>query len=208
MRELILDGIDLHKATASQITGKPVVEITKEERQHAKAVNFGYLFGMGIEKFQGYAYDVFGVKLTEAECKEYKAIYYKTFPEIAVYHKRMGRDIKKPNFTVKTALGRIIKPDRYADALNIPVQGSIGECTKMAENFLMEDYSSLMKEGLLINMVHDSIILDFPDEYAEEAGIALDKSMKLAWREISKSSLFHYHNLPMGVEVDIAMHFK
>ena len=57
-------------------------------------------------------------------------------------------------------------------------------------------------------MVHDSIILDFPTQYAEEAGIALEKSMKLAWREISRSQLFTYHDLPMQVETDIAMHFK
>ena len=208
MRELIMDGIDLHKAMASRVTGKRVEDITKEERQHAKAINFGYLFGMGIERFQGYAYDVFGVKLTELEAKEYKQVYYETFPEIKVYHSRMARQIKQPNFTVKTALGRVAKPDRYTDALNIPIQGTIAEATKMAENFLFEDYPSLMKEGMLINMVHDSIILDFPDKYAEDSSIALEKSMKLAWKEISKSGLFTYHNLPMGVDVDIAMHFK
>lgn len=208
MRDLIMDGIDLHKAMASKLTGKLLEDITKDERQGAKAVNFGYLFGLGIDKFIIYAYDTYGVKLNKQEAQEYKNIYYKTHPEIAMYHKQMAKNIKKHNYTVKTALGRVIAPDRYADALNIPVQGSIGECTKMAQNFLFEDYTSLMKEGLMINMVHDSIILDFPDEYAEEAGEALDKSMKLAWREISKSTLFHYHDLPMGVEVDIAQHFK
>lgn len=208
MRELIMDGVDLHKAMASKLTGKLLEDITKDERQGAKAVNFGYLFGLGIEKFMVYAYDTYGVKLNEAEAKEYKAIYYKTHPEIALYHKQMARKIKGLNFTVKTALGRVIKPDRYADALNIPVQGTIGETTKMAQNFMFEDYPSLMKEGMMINMVHDSIILDFPDRYVEDAADALEKSMKLGWREISKSRLFHYHDLPMEVEVDIAMCFK
>ena len=208
MRELILAGEDLHKAMASKLTKKSIEDITKDERQGAKAVNFGYLFGLGIEKFQTYAYDTYGVKLTEEESKEYKAIYYDTHPEIRTYHKKMAKNVKQHNYTVKTALGRVIHPDRYADALNIPVQGSIGETTKMAQNFLFEDYSSLMKEGMMINMVHDSIILDFPDKYVEDAADALEKSMKLGWREISKSSLFNYHDLPMGVEVDIAMHFK
>jgi len=57
-------------------------------------------------------------------------------------------------------------------------------------------------------MVHDSIITDFPTRYAEDAGDAVSKSMKLAWKEISKSELFNYHDLPIGVEIDIAMHFK
>jgi DNA polymerase-1 len=211
MRDLIMDGVDLHKAMASQLTGKLLEDITKDERQGAKAVNFGYLFGLGIDKFMVYAYDTYGVKLTKEEAQEYKAIYYSTHPEIALYHKQMARKVKQHNFTLKTALGRVIKPDRYADALNIPVQGTIGETTKMAENFLMEDYPSLMKEKvncMLINMVHDNITLDAHEDYAEDAADAVEKSMKLAWREISKSSLFHYHDLPMGVEVDIAMHFK
>lgn len=208
MRDLIMDGIDLHRAMASNLTGKPVSEITKEERQGAKAVNFGYLFGLGVDKFQIYAYDTYGVKLTEEEAREYKRIYYQAHPEIERYHSNMARNIKRHNFIVETALGRRVKPDRYADALNIPVQGTIGETTKMAQNFLFEDYPSLMKEGMMINMVHDSIVLDFPDEYAEEAGEALEASMKLSWREISKSKLFTYHDLPMGVEVDIARTWK
>lgn len=208
MRDLILEGVDLHKAMASKLTGKPIEEITKDERQGAKAVNFGYLFGLGVEKFRTYAYDVYGVKLSEKESEEYKSIYYKTHPEIARYHKKMAQNVKRKNFLVQTALGRVVAPDRYADALNIPVQGSIGETTKMAQIFLFEDYPSLMKEGMMINMVHDSIILDFPDEYAEDASDALDKSMKLGWKEISKSKLFNYHNLPMEVEVDVAMCFK
>ena len=208
MRDLIMDGIDLHKAMASKITGKLVEDITKVERQDAKAINFGYIFGMGTNTFQAYAYDKFEVEMTSDECVEYKAIYYDTYPEIKAYHLQMGKAIKKSGFLVHTALNRVVHPDRYADALNIPIQGTIGETTKMAENFLMEDYPSLMKEGMMINMVHDSIILDFPDEYAEDAGEALSKSMKLGWSEISKSKLFNYHNLPMGVDVDIALCVK
>jgi len=210
MRELIMEGVDLHKAMASEITKKPIEEITKDERQAAKAVNFGYLFGMGAEKFMHYAYDTYGVKMTIEEAKEYKAIYYDTHPAIADYHKQMGKNVKKPNFTVMTALGRVVHPQRYADALNIPVQGSIGETTKMSINYLYEDYASLMKEHdcQLINMVHDNDTGDAPNEYAEDMAHAIKSSMLLAWREISKSRLFHYHDLPMTVDVEIANHFK
>jgi len=208
MRDLIMDGIDLHKAMAAEVTGKAVENITKDERQHAKAINFGYLFGMGTERFQAYAYDTFGVKLTIAESKEYKNVYYKAHPAIARYHKEMARKIKGKEFTVETALGRVAKPNGYTDALNIPVQGTIGECTKMAINYLIEDYPKLMKEVMLINMVHDSIVIDSPDRYTDEVGEALSSSMKLAWANISKVKLFHYHSLPMGVDVDIGKRWK
>ena len=203
MRDLIMDGIDLHKAMASEVTKKPVSEITKAERQSAKAVNFGYLFGMGVERFQDYAYSTFGVKLTMDESAEYKQIYYSAHPAIAKYHKQMARAIKRSGHIVETALGRRVHPDRYADALNIPVQGTIGETTKMAINFLMEDHPKLMQEVMIVNMVHDSIVVDAPNEYVDAVGVALVDSMKLAWREISKSQLFHYHDLPIGVDVDV-----
>ena len=203
MRDLIMEGIDLHKAMASEVTGKAVENITKDERQHAKAINFGYLFGMGTERFQGYAYDVFNVKLTIAEAKEYKEVYYTAHPAIARYHKDMAKKIKGTNFVVETALGRRAKPDRYSDALNIPVQGTIAECTKMAINYLYEDYPALMAKVMLVNMVHDSIVIDTPDEYIEEVSEALTNTMKEAWKQISRSPLFHYHSLPMGVDVDV-----
>jgi len=208
-----MDGIDLHKAMASEVTGKAVEDITKAERQHAKAINFGYLFGMGTERFQTYAYDTFGVKLSLEESKEYKDIYYEAHPAIARYHRDMGRRIEKAKRTgiplvVETALGRRAKPKMYTDALNIPVQGTIAECTKMAINYLFEDYTDLMKRVMLINMVHDSIVIDTPDEYIEEVSEALTSSMKLAWRQISLSPLFHYHQLPMGVDVDVSKGWK
>ncbi len=208
MRDLIMEGIDLHKAMASEVTGKAVENITKEERQHAKSINFGYLFGMGTERFQAYAYDVFGVKLTLEEAKEYKEVYYTAHPAIARYHKDMAKKIKGTNFTVETALGRIVKPDRYSDALNIPVQGTIAECTKMAINYLYEDYEPLMEKVMLVNMVHDSIVIDTPDEHIEEVSSALKESMLEAWTQISKSPRFHYHELPMGVDVDVAKGWK
>ena len=203
-----MDGIDLHKAMASEVTGKAVENITKDERQHAKAINFGYLFGMGTERFQAYAYDTFGVKLTLEESKEYKEVYYTAHPAIARYHKETARNIKKSNFVVQTALGRKVKPDRYSDALNIPVQGTIAETTKMAINYLYEDYPNLMKEVMIINMVHDSIVIDTPDEYIEDVSEALDTCMKEAWRQISLSDKFHYHELPMGVDIDIGKEWK
>ena len=211
MKDLIMNGVDLHKAMASEITGKGIDDITKEERQSAKAVNFGFLFGMGTERFQAYAYDTFGVKLTESECEEYKEVYYTAHPAIKAYHKDMGKKMspkKKATCIVETALGRRVNPDRYMDALNIPVQGTIAECTKMAINYLYEDNPNLMKEVKLVNMVHDSIVIDTPDEHIDEVSQALVFAMKEAWREISKTPLFSFHELPIGVDVDISKEWK
>ena len=163
---------------------------------------------MGVERFQNYAYDVFGVKLTMDEAKEYKEIYYSAHPAIAKYHKTMARNIKKSEFVVETALGRRVKPNMYADALNIPVQGTIGETTKLSQIYLFEDYPKLMKEVMFVNTVHDSNVIDCPDEYIEDVSEALDTTMKQAWVEISKSPLFHYHQLPMGVDVEYGKGWK
>jgi DNA polymerase-1 len=214
LRELIKAGEDLHYAMAAVMTGKPIDRITKDERQAAKAVNFGLAFGMGIDRFIEYAYDTYGVKFTQIEAKRAKRLYYKAHPGIEVHHKKTAKNIENAKkgktgpVLVRTAMGRIVKPKQYTDALNIPVQGSIAEATKMAMNFLVEDYPDIMSKGMIINMVHDSVILDFPEEYAEEAAKALKESMLLGWKEMSKSSLFVYHDLPIKVDVDIANTFK
>jgi DNA polymerase-1 len=65
MQDAYRRGEDLHARTASLILGKPVVEVTKADRQLAKAVNFGLLFGMGWKSLRGYARANYGVELTD-----------------------------------------------------------------------------------------------------------------------------------------------
>lgn len=201
MREWILEGMDIHKATAVGLAKTTYEKVTKDERQAAKAVNFGLLFGMGVELFRDYAYYTYGVKFTMDEAQEAKDFYYRTHPGIKKYHQYIGKNVKRSTFTVETALGRVAGNRRYTEMLNIPVQGSIAEATKLSIHHFLQNNKALLKDNMVINMVHDSIVGDVRKEDTEEWAIAVNASMQYGWREVSKSDLFHYQDLPMGVEV-------
>lgn len=201
MREWILDGMDIHKATAVGLAKTTYEEVTKAERQAAKAVNFGLLFGMGVELFRDYAYYTYGVKFTLDEAQEAKDFYYRTHPGIKKYHQYIGKNVKRSTFTVETALGRVAGNRRYTEMLNIPVQGSIAEATKLSIHHFLQNNKALLKDNMVINMVHDSIVGDVKKDYVEDWAAAVNESMQYGWREVSKSDLFHYQDLPMGVEV-------
>jgi DNA polymerase-1 len=80
---------DLHTLTAKRITGKS--EVTKADRQTAKAVNFGLLFGLGARGLQSYAAAEYGLELTPAEAEQYRRRFFETYPALARWHKREGQ---------------------------------------------------------------------------------------------------------------------
>lgn len=207
MREWILEGLDIHKATAVGLAKTTYEEVTKAERQAAKAVNFGLLFGMGVELFRDYAYYTYGVKFTLDEAQDAKNFYYRTHPGIKKYHQYVGKNCKRSTFTVETALGRVAGNRRYTELLNIPVQGSIAEATKLSIHHFLQNNKALLKDNMIINMVHDSIVGDVRKEHVEDWAEAVNESMQYGWETVSKSPLFHYHDLPMGVEVGASAHY-
>lgn len=87
MRQLINEGVDLHRWLAAEIADKPISEVTKEERQRAKAAGFGFPGGLGPRTFAIYARTRFGVNLGVDEAVELKERWFKAFPEMAAYMK-------------------------------------------------------------------------------------------------------------------------
>ncbi|QGJ68585.1 Hypothetical protein PBC10988_2460 [Planctomycetales bacterium 10988] len=88
MANAINNGHDLHSMVAAQVTGKAVSEVSKEDRQRAKAINFGKPGGMGDKALQRYAKESYGVDLDEAETRELSETWTKLFPETEEFLKR------------------------------------------------------------------------------------------------------------------------
>jgi len=217
MYKLFKDGKDPHAETASEISGKPIHEdgaiyigeydednpdwVTTVDRQNAKAPNFGFVFGMSANTFIPYAFTNYNQKYTKAEADEVRNGYFRTYPDIGIYHKRVWDNYKKPAFIVETALGRRVKPKLGTDGINTPVQGSGAETTKLAIHYLVRDYGEEVLQYIYLT-VHDAIYLRVPRGTHEHWGEALEKSMLLAWEEISKTDLFFYKDIPMIAEVE------
>lgn len=93
MAELINSGVDLHRYFAGKLVGKDPDKVTEEERNKAKACNFGFPGGLGIEAFIKYARKSYNINLTVDEAKSLKQLWLETFPEIEEY--LQGNEIEK-----------------------------------------------------------------------------------------------------------------
>ncbi len=202
MLEAFASGEDAHYKTASLITGKPVSEVTKEERQRAKALNFGLAYGMGAAKFQAYARG-YGVVLSLDEAAALRTSWFKALPRVKNWQKLVG--LESEGSMSSTTLGgrvrRFIKDDRifdmtkmrkvsrevnvrssyiedyysYTEALNTVVQGTGADIMLEALKDLPPYLSRI--NGKLIASAHDELVLDVPKEYALDAVKELEKIM-------------------------------
>lgn len=220
MYEELMRGEDLHTNMAILSTGKTLHKdgikgsdydtiktgsadhgqwITKTDRTLAKAINFGYVFGMSAATYQNYSYVSYGIKCTLQEAERLRNTYFSKYPSIKKYHQYVWNNYKKPTFTYQTALGRRVKPKLGTDGINGPVQGSGGETTKLAVHYLIKEYPEVIK--YIYNVVHDAIYLRVPKADEELWTERLRVSMVKGWVEISKTPLFKYKDIPMPVDV-------
>jgi DNA polymerase-1 len=150
-------GEDLHVATASRLLTIPSDEITVEQRQLAKAVNFGFIYGMGVPAFQTHAKRTFHVDLTEVEAARYRRSFFDIYPGIRKWH----RSIKDGKRDTRTLTGRVRRDvNRFTDKLNSPDQGTGADGLKLALARLYEDR---LGHGFPILAVHDELVIEAID---------------------------------------------
>ncbi len=101
MKRAFIEGKDLHMTTATHLLGKEVEDVTPDERQLAKAVNFGLLYGMGAKALAKYARTSFGQDLDESEATDIRRRYFKAYPGIRNWQQLQGRKTE-----TRPALGR------------------------------------------------------------------------------------------------------
>ena len=162
---------DIHTETAKLMTGGR--EPTKDERRKAKAVNFGFLYGMGYKKFVDYAYDSYGVVFSEPEAQKFRELFFAKYNRLLPWHEEQRR-LAEALGGVPNLFGRFRKlPGIYSatwkekgDAerrsINTPVQGSGSDILLSAA---LQVKRELEPEGLkIVGTVHDSILGEFPED--------------------------------------------
>jgi DNA polymerase-1 len=178
MIEAYRTGGDLHRLTASLVTGNAIDDITKEQRQAAKAVNFGLIFAMGARGLQAYSQDVYNVEMTIEEAEDFRERYFKAYEGIRKWHDSIKRN---PPRTSRSLTGR-----RYfhrddaglAGLYNTPVQGSAADIIKNALGMLVKTLDGT--GARIIAVVHDEIILEAPSENSLKAAAILKQTMEEA----------------------------
>lgn len=162
---------DIHTETAKLMTGGR--EPSKDERRKAKAVNFGFLYGMGAKKFVDYAYDSYGVQFTLPEAEKFRELFFAKYSRLLPWHEEQRR-LAEALGGVPNLFGRFRNlPKIYADnwrekgeaerrAINSPVQGSGSDILLSAA---MQVERELGPDGLIVcGTVHDSILGEFPED--------------------------------------------
>jgi DNA polymerase-1 len=179
MKHLYNTGQDIHMAMAMRMTGKPADQVTKEERKKAKAVNFGFLYGMGWKKFISTAWENYGVVVTEEEAKSFRKAFFDEFPLLLKWHARQRMMAHKYG-RVESPIGR----SRHLPDINSSDQGVVAEAERQAINSPVQSFASdmavmalvlidkeLKRRGLKarsVGTVHDAINFECPEEELAE----------------------------------------
>ena len=150
-------------------------QVTAEDRQSAKAVNFGLIYAMGAEGLRGYARVVYNVDLTLEAARRFRSTFFEAYSGIAEWH---GSTAAKTRSEARTLSGRRRKwqsAAKLTELLNTPVQGTSADITKKALGLLPQRLADT--GGQIIGTVHDEIILEVPEKMAMEAAVILNEIM-------------------------------
>lgn len=196
------EGADIHKLTASKVLNKEISKITQDDRQKAKGVNFGFLYGSSAEGFKGYAESTYGLKLSLNECIQFRKRYFESYPDLLSWYRRVEDSIRKNGF-VEYPDGRFarfpntiglyeIPSEIIRKGINYPVQGGSSDIIL----FTMVKLQELLKkddvQAEIIVTVHDSIVLECAEAQVQAA---IDVIKIIAKEEILKQ--FPWLKVPM-----------
>ena len=175
MKHLYNTGQDIHMTMAMRMTGKPAHLVTKEERKKAKAVNFGFLYGMGWFKFISTAWENYGVRVTEAEAKAFRKAFFDEFPMLLRWHAKQRMMAHKYG-RVQSPIGRIrhlpdinsedkgVVAEAERQAINSPVQSFASDMAVMALVRINQDFKRRGLRARSVGTVHDAINFEAPYE--------------------------------------------
>jgi DNA polymerase-1 len=184
-------GEDIHTRTAASILGKPIKEVTKQDRQLAKAVNFGLLYGQTPKGLVRYAKSGFEVDLTYEEAVDLHEKFFATYQGLKKWHKEARLLAGGDATEVRTLFGRrkLLPPhneetfwSRFsAGFLNMVVQGTCADGLKQA---MVQLADKLPEEAHMVATIHDELIVECPVEMTDEVCCLTEEVMKEAMAEI------------------------
>lgn len=180
-------GQDIHATTAAAIYSVPLDAVTKEMRRHAKAINFGLIYGMSA----------FGLtrstELTLAESQDFVEAYFQQFPGVKKYLDGIRKLAAEQGY-VETLLGRRryfpmlknptnvnLKNREEREAINAPIQGTAADIMKIAMLKIPEALQEAGMNGKMLLQVHDEIVLECPEKELDATAQVVRETMEAAY---------------------------
>lgn len=185
-------GEDVHTGVAIRVFSVDASDVTSEMRRKAKVINFGILYGMGVNALRGNL----GEGTSREEAQAFFNAYFHTFTRLAEYLEETKEYARKHGYT-ETMFGRrrqfpgisssapFIRAQAERMAINAPVQGTAADVMRVAMN---EVYAHIQKEGKahLVRMllqVHDELVFEIKDEVVEAEVSKLQEIMEQVLRD-------------------------
>lgn len=175
------EGLDIHAATAAEVLGKEVAEVTATERRNAKAINFGLLYGMsafGLAK---------QLQMSRGEAQEYIDMYFERYPGVKNYmintrasayeqgyvETILGRKLYTPDITHSN---RMVKQGAERAAINAPLQGSAADIIKLA--MIAVDKVLPKDQAKMLLQVHDELVFEVDSDKVDEISQLITDAMQ------------------------------
>ena len=175
------EGLDIHAATAAEVLGKEVTDVTPTERRNAKAINFGLLYGMsafGLAK---------QLQMSRSEAQDYIDMYFKRYPGVKDYmintrasaHDKgyvetiLGRKLYTPDITHSN---RMVKQGAERAAINAPLQGSAADLIKLA--MIAVDKVLPQEQAKMLLQVHDELVFEVDSDKVDEISKLITDAMQ------------------------------
>lgn len=183
LKEAFAHGADIHAATAAKVFGVPREEVTPDLRRHAKAINFGIIYGIsqfGLAKQIGVSND---------EAKAYIDAYFREMPEIRQFMKETI-EFAHRNGYVETPFGRKctilgindrnkrISMNAERAAINAPIQGGAADIIKLAMNKVIKALADAGLETKMLLQVHDELVFEAPESEVDRASTLIKQIME------------------------------
>lgn len=205
-------GEDIHRATAAKAFGIPMDQVTEEQRNFAKRINYGLIYGMSAH---GLAQQL-GISRREAE--RFIQQYFAAFPRVKAYIEAVKAQVARQGY-VETLLGRrryfpelmpagpgqpprrlpeAVRRKAEREAINAPIQGSAADLIKLA---MIRIDRALQEHGLrarMIMQVHDELVFEVPEEEVETVRALVEERMRNAYPLA----------VPLEVEIHIGRHWS
>ena len=160
-------GLDVHKATASEVFGTPVDEVSSEQRRYAKVINFGLIYGMGAFGLAS------NLGIEQKAAKDFIDKYFARFAGVKRYMDETRLKAKEKGF-VETVFGRRLwlpeinsgngprKAGAERQAINAPMQGTAADLIKLAMIAVQQALDAEGRATRMVMQVHDELVLEVP----------------------------------------------
>ena len=189
MKDAFINNRDIHTYVAAKIFNKKEVNVTQEERNRAKTINFGIIYGLSSYGLSQQ------LSISRIEATRFIEQYFNTFPSIKDYYQYIDNFVYNNGF-VETLFGRkryfeissksyIMKNQIFREAINMPIQGTSADIIKISMNNIYNDKVVQSLNANIILQIHDELVFEVSENVDIKSFIEIISHLMTNFKDIS-----------------------